>query len=123
MSNRINLTTNFYKDEFACRCGCATDEVELDFLYKLQVARTLAGIPFHISSGTRCVTHNKNVGGSQNSSHLIGRAADISYTSSSECYTIVSCLARVGFSRIGIAENFIHVDDDPFKETDVLWTY
>ena len=30
---------------------------------------------------------------------------------------------QVGFNRIGIADTFIHVDDDKDKSQQVIWTY
>jgi hypothetical protein len=32
-------------------------------------------------------------------------------------------LFEAGFNRIGIHEHFIHVDDDPSKDADVVWLY
>ena len=94
-----------------------------DFLYSLDHARELAGIPFVITSAYRTPEKNKEVGGSENSSHLKGLAVDIRVRSSSERYTILNALICVGFNRIGIGENFIHVDQDPEKVSNVIWTY
>jgi len=63
------------------------------------------------------------VGGTENSSHLRGFAADIHATSSADRFKILSALIEVGFNRIGIAKTFIHVDADPIKTKDVIWTY
>jgi hypothetical protein len=30
---------------------------------------------------------------------------------------------KAGFNRIGIADTFIHVDNDPGKAENVIWTY
>ena len=60
-----------------------------DFLYSLDHARELAGIPFVITSAYRTPEKNKEVGGSENSSHLKGLAVDIRVRSSSERYTIL----------------------------------
>ena len=32
-------------------------------------------------------------------------------------------LMKVGFNRIGVGNTFIHVDIDPEKPIDVIWTY
>jgi hypothetical protein len=63
------------------------------------------------------------VGGSENSSHLRGFAADIHVASNSTRYVILEALLNVGFNRIGIADTFIHVDADPIKTKNVIWTY
>ena len=93
------------------------------FLRMLNHARQIAGIPFKINSGFRTEEHNKKVGGSENSSHLRGFAADIHATSSTYRYEILSALIKAGFYRIGIANTFIHVDSDPTKTQKVIWTY
>ena len=94
-----------------------------DFLNLLDDARGIAGAHFIINSGYRTPKHNRRVGGVENSSHLKGCAADIRVTSSSERWKIVDALIKVGFNRIGIAKSFIHVDNDPSKTENVIWTY
>ena len=48
-----------------------------DFLELLDFARGQSGIEFRISSGYRSREHNAKVGGKPESSHLVGKAADI----------------------------------------------
>ena len=86
-----------------------------EFMERLQKARTIAGIAFIITSGYRSESHNEKVGGSKTSSHLKGVAADISTHSSGQRLKIVSALLQAGFTRIGIGQNFIHVDSDKSK--------
>ena len=62
------------------------------FLRMLDSAREAAGTPFKINSGFRTPKHNKKVGGSENSSHLRGFAADIHVTSNSTRYVILEAL-------------------------------
>tara|TARA_R100001015_G_C4536143_1_gene101247 strand:- start:154 stop:510 length:357 start_codon:yes stop_codon:yes gene_type:complete len=93
------------------------------FLFMLDTARQTAGIPFRINSGYRTPKHNKKVGGAENSSHLRGFAADIHAVSSAERFSILSALIQVGFNRIGVSNTFIHVDNDPIKTQNVIWTY
>lgn len=97
--------------------------MDLEFITWLQRARTLTGIPFNINSGWRCKQHNKDVGGSRNSSHLMGYAADIDIIGSSARFTIIGALLSVGFERIGIANTFIHVDNDRVKNEKLIWLY
>lgn len=91
------------------------------FIERLQWARNHAEIPFHINSGWRCSKHNAAVGGSVNSSHLRGLAADIQARDSKIRMRIVKALLEAGFSRIGVSCFFIHVDISPTKEKNVLW--
>ena len=94
-----------------------------EFLEMLDNARHMAGIPFIINSGYRTKEHNRKVGGRSNSAHLAGFAADISATTSRQRMWIVGSLLEAGFNRIGIASTFIHVDNDPTKPEEVMWTY
>ena len=67
----------FKREEFACKCGCGFDTVDAELLDVLVEIRLRFGKPITINSGCRCETHNKNEGGSPNSQHVLGRAADI----------------------------------------------
>jgi hypothetical protein len=96
--------------------------MDINFLYKLEHARELAGIPFKITSGYRTKERNEQVGGVPNSSHLIGVAADIAVGSGNERYVILNALIKAGFKRLGVAKTFIHCDLDDSKPNSV-WTY
>ncbi len=97
--------------------------MDVGFLNKLSKARELAAIGFKITSGYRSPAHNEKVGGVPSSSHTIGRAVDIYAPTSRQKYIIINALLQAKFNRIGVAKNFIHVDDDPSKDEDVIWTY
>ena len=93
-----------------------------DFLKKLDKARAIADVPFKITSGYRSKETNKRVKGVSTSSHLKGLAADISCKDSSTRQKIVNALIQAGFTRIGIADTFIHCDTDKDKQ-DAIWLY
>jgi uncharacterized protein YcbK (DUF882 family) len=93
-----------------------------EFLTKLDKARAIANVPFKITSGYRSKETNKRVGGVSTSSHLKGLAADISCKDSSTRQKIVNSLIQAGFTRIGIADTFIHCDTDKDKQ-DAIWLY
>jgi uncharacterized protein YcbK (DUF882 family) len=114
---------HFEDYEFECKCGCGLNNMDPGFLVRLDYARRLAGVTFHINSGCRCKTHNKNVGGSDTSSHLKGLAVDIQALTSQGRYRVLASLLSVGFKRIGIHSKFIHVDRDPDKALEVIWVY
>lgn len=72
------LTKNFTRSEFACRCGCGFDGVDLRVPRILQQIRDHYGAAVIVTSGCRCDRHNRSsVGGSPRSQHLLGKAADI----------------------------------------------
>jgi len=116
------MSKYFSNKETQCKCGCGLN-IKEELLNKLNEARELAGIPFTITSGARCQSHNDTVGGSKTSSHVIGLAVDISAKTSSQKFVIVKALMEAGFTRIGIAKTFVHVDIDDSKSGGVIWTY
>ena len=97
--------------------------MDKDFVCLLDKARELAGVPFRITSGYRSEKHNKKVGGVKHSSHLRGLAVDIYTPDSNTRFLILDSLFRVGLTRFGLGENFIHVDADELKPSNVVWTY
>lgn len=92
-------------------------------LNKLDKARGKAGIAFIVNSGFRTSEHNKKVGGVDSSAHTRGHAADIKVKSGRERYIVVMAAISAGFTRIGIARTFIHLDDDPDLPQSVIWKY
>ena len=114
---------HFELSEFDCPCGKCTASMDGEFLDALDEARELAGVPFSINSGYRCIEHNKSVGGSKSSSHMLGVAADIAARDSVTRFAIVDALMNVGFARLGIRKDFIHVDLDAEKPRRVMWMY
>lgn len=128
-----NMTLKYFtKKEFDCNCNsCKTkgntgENMDIDFLIKLDKARDIAGIPFKINSGYRCPEHNIKVGGIKTSSHtnIPCNAADISTIDSVTRFKVLQALLEVGFVRIGIGESFIHCDTDTEnKSPEVCWTY
>lgn len=104
------------------------ENMNQDFVQMLDYARAKAGIPFKITSGFRTREHNSYLiangyKASPNSSHKLGIAADIAATSSKQRYAIITALLAVGFTRIGVGSNFIHVDMDESKPQNRIWTY
>ena len=93
-----------------------------EFLFVLDEAREIAGIPFIINSAYRSPKHPLSIK-NPSSSHIKGLAVDIKATDSKTRFKIVKALIQVGFTRIGIADTFIHVDLDLDKTKNVIWTY
>jgi zinc D-Ala-D-Ala carboxypeptidase len=97
--------------------------MDAKFLEKIEMARDIANIPFRINSGYRTKEHNAYIGGSKYSSHCYGYAVDIHCTDSRSRAIIIDSLQKAGFNRFGIAKTFIHVDNDPEKDANVIWLY
>ena len=118
----MQITKNFSKSEFDCKCGC---EMPLEVLsnikivaINLQILRDYVDAPITINSAYRCAKHNKAIGGSKKSQHKLGKAADIVVHSFSpdEVFDIVQNLRRnpmlkgVIFQGLGRYDTFTHLD-------------
>ena len=108
----------------------SSSKMNYTFLEKLDQARGLAGIPFKITSGFRTEAYQDDLtrrgyktAKKGTSPHLKGLAADISVKDSRQRYIVINSLLLAGFTRIGIADTFIHVDLDTEKSQNVIWTY
>lgn len=77
-----DLSTNLSRSEFACKCGCGFDTVDIVLVPALQFVVEHYGFKMkkrmhiEITSGCRCAAHNKAIKGSDGSWHLVSRAAD-----------------------------------------------
>jgi len=111
------------------------DNMKASNLQMLDVARNgventwnttnpLDRITFVISSGYRTPIHNQNEG-STSDNHPEGWAEDISTKgfSLAKKKVMLRELYKAGFRRFGIAKNFIHVDNNPTKQTISVWNY
>ena len=118
---------NYFKpEEFKCKCGkCDGGKMNDDFIDMLNKARHAAQTAFVITSGYRCESHNKAVGGKPDSAHLRGLAVDIKFSSSAQAMRILSALIGVGFKRIGYNQKhgFFHVDSDGSLPQNVFFNY
>ena len=123
-----DLSKHFSKVEFVCQCiyvdcNCKDGEqISKDLIKNLENVRELFGNPITITSGLRCEAHNKAVGGSPDSAHTKGLAVDILCKNSRYRSHLLPLLWN-RFKRIGIHKDFIHVDVDKSKDTDVVWVY
>ena len=96
--------------------------MNVEFLAKLDEAREFSKIPFIINSAYRSTEHPESIK-NPTSSHIKGLAVDISVKDSVTRFKVLNALIAVGFSRIGVAGTFIHVDLDIDKSQNVIWTY
>ena len=97
--------------------------MEAIVIEKLDLARDIYGAPMIVTSGFRTIEHNKLVGGSSSSSHLLGWAVDVHCASSHKRFLMLEAMLDAGFNRIGIGDDFLHVDCDPEKPDLLIWTY
>jgi len=120
MLNAIKVSPHFSLREFQCRgrncCGGAV-KVDSELLERLEQLRVRLGKPVMLSCGYRCPQHNEAVGGTPNSFHMQGIAADVRTTNLGMSPLEVARMAReVGFTGVGVYDGyhgkrgFVHVD-------------
>jgi zinc D-Ala-D-Ala carboxypeptidase len=99
----------FTKAEFDCK-HTGKNEMQPEFMAKLQLLREKYGKPIVITSGYRHWTHPVEAKkGHTTGEHTRGTCADIACTSGADRYQIVRLGLQLGFPRIGIAKSFIHL--------------
>jgi len=101
--------------------------MEAEVLEALDIARDIYGHPMVITSGFRTIEYNRQLlergyPASPRSSHLLGWAADIAVPNSRKRFLMLEALLDAGFNRIGVYDEHLHVDMDPNKSPNVIWT-
>lgn len=74
----MRVSNNFLRSEFACKCGCGFDAVDITLNEVLEdVRKHFGGNSIKITSGNRCPKYNATIpGASSKSQHTKGMAAD-----------------------------------------------
>ena len=111
-----NISKHFSRYEFACSCGCQFQTVDSELLQVLEQVREHFEKPVHINSGCRCLEHNTKIGGSKDSKHMQGIAADI-VVEEIEPDVVADYLEERFQERYGIGRytTFTHIDVRPNK--------
>lgn len=114
----------FHHNEFTrCNPSCKKSDMHPDTLARLNRMREIAGIPLVLTCAYRSPQHDRARGRSGTGAHTLGRAVDIRCNASDTRYKIITAAIEAGFTRIGVAGSFIHVDDSPTHAQCVIWTY
>ena len=116
---------SFKKSEFKCPCGKCNgygEGIATTLVQTLQDLRNKYGKSITITSGYRCPTHNKKVGGTTNSKHTQGLAADFymsGFDSQSTRVSIINELKKTPYYRYAYCNvngnypnmgNVVHID-------------
>lgn len=111
----------FDREELECNCGCGQNTVDWELMEVLLDVRDFFGKPVLITSGNRCKKHNKKIGGSPRSQHLLGKAADI-VVIGIEPSAVYEYLCGQYSDRHGIGlykeQQFVHID---VREDEKRW--
>lgn len=104
-----DISLNFDREEFSCKCGCGFDTVDVELIKMVQAARDELG-PIKINSGCRCEAYNKSVGGSSASQHKLGRAADLKPLATTVDRLWAFLNDKYPNAGIGQYTSFVHID-------------
>ena len=112
-----DVSKNFDRAEFACKCGCGFDNINPRVVVMAQRIREALGEPVRINSGCRCEKRNVAVGGVKNSYHTQGKAADLSSAvGSARLFEVIRQLFAKGqledlqYCEHYTRSNFVHID-------------
>lgn len=109
-----DLSKNFSRFEWTCKCGCGEDTVDAELVRVLQDdLRDYYKAPVTVTpnGGCRCPTHNIDCGGSDESQHMQGKAADVKVKGVSP-QAVFTYLNRKFPNRYGLGNyrTFTHLD-------------
>lgn len=112
-------------DFSACVPRCAESDLHPQLLSMLRSVQKLLGWSLTFTSGFRPKSWEISRGRNGSSSHskTPGLAVDVSAVDSHARYKIVIAAGAVGFPRIGVGKNFVHLDIDETKPHPVMWHY
>ena len=110
----------FQLSDFDCQ-ETGENEMDSSFIVDLDGLREACGFPFIITSGYRDPMHSVERHKTKGGQHTLGIAADIRIHHGADRYTIVQNALAMGFTGIGIAKTFVHVDVR--ESTPVIWSY
>ena len=117
----IEKYTYFKIEDFDCQ-ETGENEMKPQFIHKLDHLRKACGFPFIVTSGYRSPNHSLEKRKQTPGTHAQGIAADIAVNGGRQRMQIVQHATAMGFTGIGVAKGFVHVDiRDDFKP--VLWCY
>jgi len=121
----VNTVLRYFtqSDFDKCTPTCMLEDMSPTFMEMLDSARHICNIPFVPTSAFRSEIYEREQGRDGTSSHTKGLAIDLKATTSTERFKIINALISIGLTRIGIGENFIHVDMDKSKAQKVIWHY
>jgi len=114
------MSKHFALREIKCR-HCDKCEMDDEFMDRIEFAREIADIPFHVNSGYRCPEYDTQIGGAGN--HPTGKAMDIAVINGVTRARILFALHNAGFKRFGIDKYFIHVDCVSDRPSPCVWIY
>lgn len=121
--SKAELDKLFRLDFTHCNPASSGAELHEVLVERLIMAQRYAGFQFTITSAYRSQAYERSKGRKGTSSHCRGLAVDVSARDSHSRYKIVLAAAFANIPRIGIGENFIHLDIDETKAHPIIFHY
>ena len=94
---------------------------------KICELETLLGHETIITSGFRPATHpieaKKKSPGAHTGNGRVGDAVDAVCLGSRPRYNLIKYALQVGFNRIGVGADFVHLDISTSRDPEVIWLY
>jgi len=116
---------NFQRSEFACKCGCGTNEIQDALIDVAQQIRDECGFALTVTSGYRCPNHPAERSKATPGTHSRGIAVDFGVMGG-KARIVAKIALRKSIGGIGINQKgsgrFVHVDVDSTR-TGLFWTY
>lgn len=111
---------HFQLAEFDCK-ETQENKMTARFLTAIDELREICDFPFTINSGYRSPLHSKESVKERPGMHSYGIACDVRVADGVQRLSVVKNALAMGFTGIGVAKTFIHVD---LRETQpVMWVY
>ncbi|NKB39493.1 MAG: DUF882 domain-containing protein [Ilumatobacter sp.] len=110
---KVVMSKHFSKHEFTCPC-CGRYIVSNHLMAVLELIRAEFMRPVHINSGYRCKKNNEKVGGSKDSKHLLGIAADchIQGVTPDDIFDFMNMTFPRCYG-VGLYNSWVHIDVRP----------
>lgn len=109
---KFQLSKNFNSSEVECKCknpDCVEQKISKDLIEKAQKVRDEHGRSITVTSGFRCLKHNRAIGSSDTSQHPKGNGLDYTSSDLNGLYS----LSEKHFKAVGdgrARRKFVHVD-------------
>lgn len=108
---KFKLSKNFSSSEFECKCKnpeCVEQQISKELIEDLQKVRDDHGKSITITSGYRCLKHNRSIGSSDTSQHPKGNGGDITSSDLDGLYSV--CEKHFKAVGDGRKKGFVHTD-------------
>ena len=135
MSDALEFSRHFTRNELVCRCGCGQVAMDRGFMALLERVREIYGRPMVLTSAYRCIVHDEAIGRARGRAgaavHTTGRAVDV-LVYGGHARRLIEIAGMVGMAGIGVAQRgeigsrFLHLDNleaDGRHPRPWLWSY